>query len=130
MTEIQLVQVGLQDIDFIVFRFDHQRAHRLGYFAAHGPFGAEITVLDQLLGDGAATLLDLAGFQICQCRPGDRACVDTGMREEAVVLCRQHCLPDPLGQQVQHHRNAIRTISAQRLGNYLGFEPQDSLAIE
>ena len=67
----------------------------------------EVDVLDELLGDGAPALLELAAPEVHPQGPGHARGGDPGMGEEAVVLRRQHGLKDVLRQLVEEHRPAL-----------------------
>ena len=120
LTEIDLVEIGLEDRVLVVAGLDQQGHHGLARLAAIGALGSEEEVLDQLLGQRAAALRDAAGAQVREQRASDAAQVDPGMRLEALVLDRQHRVDQVSRHLGEPHQLALlphRTVvGAQRLG--------------
>ncbi len=71
LPEKYLVQVGLQYLLLVVVQLQQNRHHRFGGLAAETAFVGQVEVLDQLLGQGTATLAYLAGRQVDPDGAGD-----------------------------------------------------------
>ena len=104
LTQVDLVQVGLEDPLFRIARLDQRGQPRFAKLSEERPPRIEQADLDQLLRDRAPAFLDTSGAKVGPCRPQERAKVDAAVLEEPVVLGREHgvdqhpwCLVQPYG---------------------------------
>jgi hypothetical protein len=123
VAEVHAVQVRLEDLLLVVVGLEGEGAHRLGRLAAQRARGAEVAVLDELLGDRAPALRDPSPPRVRERGPRDRASVDAGVLEEARVLGGEDGAPHVLGERGERHRNTPCTIGLERFGENLGLEP-------
>ena len=97
-TEVHRVEVGLEDLVFGQLVLQPDREGSLGDLAFELLLARQDAVLDQLLGDGRATLLDATGIDVLDKRSTDRLCVDAVVVVEALVLHDEqrhdHCVTD------------------------------------
>ena len=77
LPEIDLVEIGFEYQHLVVMELEQVRHKRLIDLATHLLFLAEEQVLDQLLGQGTATLQGLAGSYIDKQSSRDRLWIDT-----------------------------------------------------
>ena len=90
LTQVDLVQVGLEDPLFRIARLDQRGQPRFAKLSEERPLRIEQADLDQLLRDRAPAFLDTSGAKVGPCRPQERAKVDAAVLEEPVVLGREH----------------------------------------
>ncbi len=124
MPEVDLVEVGLEDLLLVVLRFEGYREGGFGGLALERTFGGEVAVFDQLLGDGAAALLDLAGQDVLEQGAGDRDAVEPDVLEETGVFGGEQRPPHPLRQFGELDRHPHRAFAVERFGDQLGLEHQ------
>ncbi len=84
--------------------------HRLAQLAAEGAAVADVEVLHQLLGDGAAALADLAGAHVLPRGARDPERRDAGVAEEAGVFGGEHRIDDVTRQLVEPQRPALAQL--------------------
>ncbi len=98
LAEVDLVQVGLEDLLLRVAPFDEDGQPRLAQLARHRPLRRQQAVLDELLGDRAPALGHLAGAGIDPHRPREALEVEGPVLEEPVVLDGEHRVEQSLGR--------------------------------
>ena len=89
------IEEDVEDFFLGEFPLDAQRKNPLLEFSNQRPVAGEKVLAGDLLGDGAAALVTLAGIENeQQDRPQRALVVDARMLEEAIVLRREHGLDD------------------------------------
>ncbi len=88
--EVDGVEVGGEDLVLRQLPFEPDGDGCLGELAVELAVRADHAVLDQLLGDGRATLFDAAGAHVADEGPPDGLRVDPVVVVEALVLHHQH----------------------------------------
>src|SRR4029453_774530 len=116
LTEIDLVQVVLEDRRLLVSALDDQGHRRFLELAREGPVGRQEEVLHELLRERAAALAHFAGGDVRPGRAEHAPRIDPGMRLEALILDRQHRveqmtrhLAEPHGLALLAMRTEVRT---------------------
>ena len=89
MAEIDLVEIGLEDRRLLVARL-HEQGHR-GFLelAFEAALGRQEEILDELLGECAASLTDLARDEVRLRRPEHAPEIYAGMRLEALARAEE-----------------------------------------
>jgi hypothetical protein len=90
LPEINVVEVGLENLLLGHARLEDQREHRLVGLASDSALGRKEEVLGQLLGDRAASLADTATTEVDPEGAQESERIDSGMRGEARILSREH----------------------------------------
>ena len=101
LPEVDLVDVGVHDVRLLEARLENDGHHRLLDLAAQRAPAVEEVVLDELLGQRAAALLDLARADVGEKRAQDRRQIDAVMLIELAVL-------DGLERLRKHRRHLVR----------------------
>ena len=86
LAEKHFVAVRLENAVLVVARLDQQREQRFVELAREALAAIEKQILDQLLGQRAAALHDVAGDQVGERRAQDRHDVDAVMMLEVAIL--------------------------------------------
>ncbi len=98
LAKVDLVQIGFQNVVFLVMPFQQNRHQGFVTFAHQGLVTGQEKVLYQLLGQGTAALHNLPGFNIRQHGPGNRQGRNAVMLVKLSILNRHQ----PKGQQLRH----------------------------
>ena len=106
MAVVDGVEVGLQDVFFVVLRLDGEGADGLTRLAVDAALCGEVAVLDELLGDGGPALHGAASACVGQGGASDGPTRHPVMFEEAVVFQGEQGPPHMLGKLVELHKNA------------------------
>src|SRR5881397_469196 len=96
LSEIDLVQIRLEDVHLAVMKLHQEGHHRFGYFAVHGARTRQKEILDELLGERATALHDPTLAKVGVERTEYAAQVDAVVLEEALVLGGEHRLNEAL----------------------------------
>ena len=88
LAEVNLVDVGVHDVRLLEACLENHGHHGFLGLAAQRPAAVEEVALDELLGQRAAALLDLAGAHVDERRPQDRERVHAVVSVELAVLDR------------------------------------------
>jgi hypothetical protein len=112
LPEVDLVQIGLENFALAVAELDEQGHHGFIRLAFEGAFGCEEEVLDELLGERAATLSDAARAQVREQRSTDASNVDAGMRLEALILDGDDGIDEVRREVFEAHQFALRPIGS------------------
>ena len=103
------VEVHLEDLVLAVLTVELNRED--GFFELSldigGGVGSDVDLLDQLLADGAATLLDLVVLIVGDGGADDAAEVDAAVRVERAVLGGERRLHHPWGDIVERHDDPV-----------------------
>src|SRR5262249_34019760 len=87
IAEVDLVGVQLENLLLVETLFEFERDHRFGEFATPGSFVRKEKSTSDLHGDGAGTLIVLAGVaDIGTSGTGDANEIEAAVIEEALVL--------------------------------------------
>ena len=129
MPEVELVEIGLEDLLLRVPPLERGGEPRLLHLAQHGALGAQEPVLDQLLGDGAAALHHAPGPDIGPEGAQHRPSIQAAVVEEALVFRGEHSLAEVPRDLGQTHRpiglarlraGAREHLGRQRQARHLG----------
>ncbi len=112
LAEIDLVQVGLEDLSLRVSELQPDSDSHLAKLACPGAGGREPDVLDQLLGQRASALDDAALLRVLEGCACDAHRIDTRMYEETPILSDQHGVDQVLGEIFQCQQLTRRCIGA------------------
>src|SRR5215211_5341746 len=85
-TEVDVVQVGLEDLALRITRVQDESHERFDDFALVGALARQVVVLHELLRECRATLSDPAALHVAKHRAEDAERVDTGVPPEANVF--------------------------------------------
>ena len=122
LAEIDLVEIGLEDLLLGVPPLHQRRQPRLVQLAQVGAAGTDQAVLDELLGDRRAALHHPPGPEVRPGRPEQAARVEPAVLEEAVILRRQHGVEEHERHVAEAHRAVLLTGTIVRAGQDLGLE--------
>ena len=122
LPEIDLVQVGLEDLVLVVTSLDDHRHRGFLELALERAVGSQEEVLDELLGDGAAALTHLAGSQVREQRARDAAQIDAAMHLEALVLDGEDRVDQVRRQLLELHQLALLAVHAVERADRLRLE--------
>lgn len=111
-TEVDEVEIALEDLVLRVVALDLQREQRLLDLAAHGLFVRQEQVARELLRDGARALLDLLVLVVRQRRAGDAAEIHAAVAVEALVLARDDGLAHHGWYLRDRHVHAVLVVQA------------------
>ena len=113
LSEIDLVQVGLEDLVLVVTSLDDERHRGFLELAPERALGRQEEVLDELLGDGAPALTHGAGAQVRDQRARDPAQVDAAVRPRSADPRRRGSRPpDGRGSSLELHELALLAVRA------------------
>ena len=131
LSEVDLVQVRLEDALLGVSRLDQRRQPCLPHLPEHRPVGTEQPHLDELLRDGAPAFFDSASAQVGPGRAHQRADVETPVLEEPMVLGRQHGVDQDPRRLLEPDRPVVFSRPVHRAREHLGLQGDagDILAI-
>ncbi len=107
LAQVDLVQVGLEDLALRVAGLEPEGARDLGELAAQRALGGEVDVLRELLGDRAAALGDAALLRVLDQRADAADRVDADVRVEAAVLGVEHGVDHVRGHALEAHDLAV-----------------------
>ena len=107
LTEKDLVQVGLKNFVLVVMQLQQQRHHRFGGFAGQAALIGQIEVLDQLLGQGTATLAQLPGGGVDPEGPSNRLERYAVVIEELPILNRHQGFHQIRRHLIKLEQNAV-----------------------
>src|SRR2546422_469043 len=96
-TEVDLVQVEVEDVVLAELRLEPERQHELLELPLEAPFGSEEERLHDLLGDRAAALHHLTMQDVHHQRARDAERVDTAVAIEIGILGGEESEPDVRG---------------------------------
>jgi len=114
LPEINLVQIGGQDLLLRVLPHQQHGAHGLAQLAKKTLLLGEIQGAHELLGDRAAALDHAPRPQVGEQRPADAREVETEVTFEAMVLDDQHRIEEVPGHLMQQGRRASRAAPRPR----------------
>ena len=120
--EIDLVEVGLEDLALLVAGLDDQGHQGFLDLARPGALGGEEEVLDQLLGEGASPLTNPAGPQVREHGTRDASQIDARVALEALVLHGEHGVDQVARQLVERDELALLAIGSVVGADALGLE--------
>jgi hypothetical protein len=103
LSEIDLVQVRVEDLVLLVAALDEERHDGLLHLAAKGPFLAEEEVLDELLRERRAALDDAAAAHVGRGGAQDADRIDAVVVEEAAILDDEDRARQQRRQRVEVH---------------------------
>src|SRR5262245_20069372 len=103
LSEIDLVQIRLEDLYLAVVKLHQQGHHRFGYFAFHGTRTGQKEILDELLGERATALHDPSLAKVGVERAAHAAQVNAVVLEAAFVSSGEHRLNEKLRHLVDLH---------------------------
>ena len=107
LPQIDGVAVGFEDVVLAVARVDQNRHEDFVDLAREGPFIAQKQILDQLLGQGAATLHRSPGAQVGQHGAENTLGIDAGVLEKRAILDRQQGIHQGRRQILALEQDAI-----------------------
>jgi hypothetical protein len=85
-TEVNAIEVRLENLSLVEAAFHTQREQRLFDFPIEIPLGRQCYMPNQLLGDCAAALFHCACLQVDPCGTREADDVHSGVSEEVAVL--------------------------------------------
>jgi hypothetical protein len=130
--QVDPVQVSLEDAPLAVLGLDGERDHGLPDLPKEAPLVGQEDVLDELLGERAPALGDLAPPEVGQRGAGDAGGGDAGVPVEGGVLGGEHGL-DHVLREVRHpHGPLLPGIPLVPGGEHGGFQGRvlDRLAVQ
>ena len=122
LPEIDAVQVRREDLVLLVAPLDDEGERRLLELPSHGPLRREDEVLDELLGQRASPLDELAAPDVDPERSAHRPEVDARVLVEAVVLGGEHGLDQVLRHGGERDRVAELVGALAEPGERFGLE--------
>jgi hypothetical protein len=122
LAQVDLVQVGLEQLVLVVAALGQQGHRHLDQLAAHGALLAEEEVLHQLLGEGRAALDDAAAAQVGERGAQDADRVDAVVVVEAPVLDQDDRARQQRRQRGERHFAARLPGGVEQPGHYLRLE--------
>jgi hypothetical protein len=125
MSEVDVVEVELEDLVFGQADVEHDREHDLGDLAAPGALVGEEVLFDDLLRDGAAALGDAAGADVGHERAGHADGIDAEVAAEADVFRGDECVGDVPGQGVDGDGRGDAPVGAVDLDDLLAAARDD-----
>jgi hypothetical protein len=115
LAEVDVVEVGLEDLLLRHARLEDQRQHRLVGLARERALWRKEEVLGQLLRDRASSLSDAATTEVDPDSAQESERIDSGMRREARILGCEHSRHDVTGKVVER-KHATLAEHAARIG--------------
>ena len=106
LAEVDLVEVGLQDLVLVVVQLQQKRHHELDRLALQRALGRQEEILDELLRHRAAALEALSADEADE-RARDPARIDAVVGVEVAVFRREERLHQVIRHLAQAHQNPI-----------------------
>jgi len=117
LTQVDLVEIGLQDLVLLVAPFQQQGHDGLVELAPQGPILGEEVVLHQLLGKRAATLHRASGAQVGPGGAGDGGEVQAVVLVELAVLHGDQRADQQGRHLVQTHQDPVLAVARVDVGD-------------
>ncbi len=121
LAEVDLVEVGLEDLFLVVAPFQHHGHRHLAQLPDRGARGRQEEILGELLGERAAALHEPPGARVGQRGPGDPREIQAVVAEEALVLDGEHGVDEVGRRVVERDGDAVFPRSGER-SQRLGLE--------
>ncbi len=126
LPQVDLVQIGLQDLGFVVMEIQQHRHHSFDAFSGERALTCKIEILHQLLGQRAAALTHLTGHHIGIERPGNALERNPKVLEKVTILHRQQGLQQLLRYLIQLHQHPILIMSRVDAADQRGLQPHNT----
>ena len=110
LPQVHFVQVTLENLLLAEMQLQQHRHHHFGQLAHNRALRGEIVVLDQLLGNRAATGHHLPGAQVAQRGAGNTRQGKAPVLVETLILHRQQRGAQALGHVVQPYQYAVLAV--------------------